>query len=184
MSCQHRQALIVEPDGTILFRNQAADMELASQQMLRENKGRLIAATPDAQKLLAALAPPSARSMHKGFDAFLTDASGRMLHVTWAALEQAGEEIGSPTLLLLREPEAALTTPLASAATLYQLTTSEIQVLGQVLQGHALTDTAEILGLARSTVKTYLDAIYRKTQTNRQAELVARIMSLASPLKR
>jgi DNA-binding CsgD family transcriptional regulator len=33
-------------------------------------------------------------------------------------------------------------------------------------------------------VKTHLDAIYRKTQTNRQAELVTRIMSLASPLKR
>jgi DNA-binding CsgD family transcriptional regulator len=124
------------------------------------------------------------RKVPTGLDAFLTDASGRTLHVTWAGLEQAGEEIGSPVLLLLREPEAALTTPLASAASLYQLTTAEIQVLGQVLQGNALADVADILGLARSTVKTYLDAIYRKTQTNRQAELVSRIMSLATPLRR
>jgi DNA-binding CsgD family transcriptional regulator len=79
---------------------------------------------------------------------------------------------------------AALTTPISSAASLYQLTTAEIQVLGQILQGHALADIADILGLARSTVKTHLEAIYRKTQTKRQAELVSRIMSLTSPLKR
>jgi DNA-binding CsgD family transcriptional regulator len=177
-------ALIVEPDGTILFRNQAADAELASQQVLREHNGRLMAMTPNAMKLLAALASLVDGRARKGFDAFLTDATGRTLHVTGTGLEQAGEEIGSPILLLLREPEAALTTPLASAAALHQLTTAEIQVLGQVLQGHALADVADILGLARSTVKTHLDAIYRKTQTNRQAELVSRIMSLASPLRR
>ncbi len=177
-------ALIIERDGTILLRNRAADEELASQQALREYNGCLKAVTPDAAKLLAGLSLSNGRRIRKGFDAFMTDATGRILHATWAGLEQAGEEIGSPILLLLREPEAALTTPLASAAALYQLTTSEIQVLGQILQGLALGEIADILGLARSTVKTHLDAIYRKTQTNRQAELVSRIMSLVSPLRR
>jgi DNA-binding CsgD family transcriptional regulator len=176
-------ALIIDRDGTIRFRNRAADEELASQHALREHNGALRAVTPDAAKLLAGLSLPSDHRMRKGFDAFLTDIAGRTLHATWARLEQAGEEIGSPILLLLREPETVLMTPLASAATLYQLTTAEIQVLAQVLQGHALAEIADILGLARSTVKTHLDAIYRKTQTNRQAELVSRIMSLASPLR-
>jgi DNA-binding CsgD family transcriptional regulator/PAS domain-containing protein len=176
--------LIVEPDGTILFRNHAADAELAAHHVLGEHNGRLTAVTPEALKFLAALASTLGRKTRKGLDAFLADAAGRTLHVTGAALEQAGEEIGSSILLLLRQPEAALKTPLASAASLYQLTMAEIQVLGQVLQGHVLADVADILGLARSTVKTHLDAIYRKTQTNRQAELVSRIMSLASPLKR
>jgi DNA-binding CsgD family transcriptional regulator/PAS domain-containing protein len=177
-------ALIVESDGTILFRNQAADAELASQQLLREHNRRLMGRTPEAAKLVNALVSFGAGRIPQGIDVFLSDAAGRTIHVTGAALEQAGEEIGSPILLLLREPEAALTTPLSSAAALYQLTTGEIQVLGQVLQGHTLADTADILGLARSTVKTHLEAIYRKTQTNRQAELVSRIMSLASPLQR
>jgi DNA-binding CsgD family transcriptional regulator len=177
-------ALIIEPSGTILFRNKAADTELATQQVLREHRGRLLGVPMEAVRLLASLASPTARKAQTGLDVFLTDTTGRTLHVTWAELEQAGAEIGSPILLLLREPEAALTTPLASAATLYQLTTAEIQVLGQVLQGNALADVADILGLARSTVKTHLDAIYRKTQTNRQAELVSRVMSLATPLRR
>ncbi|MEZ0167490.1 helix-turn-helix transcriptional regulator [Microvirga sp. TS319] len=177
-------ALIIEPDGTILFGNHAADAELATRQVFREHKGRLVAVTPESLKFMAALSSPASRLSQKGLDALLVDATGRMLHVTWAELEQAGEEVGSPLLLLLREPEAVLTTPLSSAAALFHLTTAEIQVLGQVLQGHALADVADILGLARSTVKTHLDAIYRKTQTNRQAELVSHIMSLASPLKR
>jgi DNA-binding CsgD family transcriptional regulator len=176
-------ALIVEPDGTILFRNLAADAELASQRALRESNGRLMGMTTDALKLMSALASLSTSKAQKGIDVFLTDAAGRTLHITGAGLEQAGKEIGGSILLLLRELEAALTTPLSTAASLYQLTTAEIQVLAQVLHGHALADTADILGLARSTVKTHLDAIYRKTQTNRQAELVSRIMSLASPLR-
>jgi DNA-binding CsgD family transcriptional regulator len=176
-------ALIIEPDGAILFRNQAADTELSTRQVFRANKERLVAVTPDARKFMAALASPISRQSQKGLDAFLTDSTGRSLHVTWAELDQAEEEVGSPILLLLREPKAALTTPLSSAAALYHLTTAEIQVLGQVLHGHALADTADILGLARSTVKTHLEAIYRKTRTNRQAELVSRIMSLASPLR-
>jgi DNA-binding CsgD family transcriptional regulator/PAS domain-containing protein len=177
-------ALIIDPDGTILFRNRAADMELATRQIFREHRGHLLAVTPEAGNLLAALSSPAAPGIQKGLDALLTDATGRTLHVTGAELEQAGEEVGSPILMLLREPEAALTTPLSSAASLYHLTTAETQVLGQILQGHSLADVADLLGLARSTVKSHLDAIYRKSATNRQAELVARIMSLASPLKR
>ncbi|MBQ0822299.1 helix-turn-helix transcriptional regulator [Microvirga sp. HBU67558] len=175
-------ALIVEPDGTVLFRNRAADQELASQKLLRDHNGRLVGVTPEAVRLLGMLGSFSTGRTHHGIDAFLTDSAGRTMHATGAALDQAGEEIGSPILVLLREPEAAFTTPLASAASLYRLTIGELQVLGQVLQGHTLADAADILGLARSTVKTHLEGIYRKTQTNRQAELVSRIMSLASPL--
>lgn len=177
-------ALIIEPDGRILFCNEAAARELATRQFMREHKGRLIAVTPEAMKVLTNLSSAPTRKSQKGLDALLTSSEGRTLHVTWAELEQAGEEIGSPILVLLRQPETALITPLSSAASLFHLTTSEIQVLGQVLQGHALSEAAEILGLARSTVKTHLDAIYRKTQTNRQAELVSRVMALASPIKR
>jgi len=176
-------ALIVEPDGTILFRNRAADDELATKRVLLEHANRLLAVGAESQKLLAMLAAPAERKARRGLDALLTDATGRNVHVTCAELEQAGNEMGSPILLLLREPDAALVTPLGTAATLYRLTTSEIQVLGQLLQGRSLIEIADILGLARSTVKTHLDGIYRKTQTNRQAELVSRVMSLVSPIQ-
>lgn len=177
-------ALIIGPNGTILFCNQAAEAELAQARVFREHDHRLIPVTSEGRRFMASLASAPDRARQKGLDANLTDATGRTLHVTWVALEQVGEEIGSPVLILLREPETALETPLSAAVSLYHLTTGETQVLGQVLHGRTLAETAEILGVARSTVKTHLDAVYRKTQTNRQAELVSRIMNLASPLRR
>jgi DNA-binding CsgD family transcriptional regulator len=101
----------------------------------------------------------------------------------WASLDQAGEELGSPLLLLLRELDAELQTPLATTRNLYHLTTGETQVLAQVLNGRSLSEAAEVLGVARSTVKSHLDAIYRKTNTHGQTELVHLVMSLASPLR-
>ena len=56
-------------------------------------------------------------------------------------------------------------------------------MLAQVLNGHTLAEAAAILGVARSTVKSQLDAIYRKTNTHRQADLVRLVMSLTSPLR-
>jgi DNA-binding CsgD family transcriptional regulator len=68
-------------------------------------------------------------------------------------------------------------------AAIFRLTPSETAVLTHVLNGLTLAETAEILGVARSTAKTHLDAIFRKTDTRRQAELVRLVMGLASPLE-
>lgn len=38
--------------------------------------------------------------------------------------------------------------------------------LAQILKGVTLSTPAEMLGIARSTVKSHLDAIYGKTGTN------------------
>ena len=120
----------------------------------------------------------------RGHDVVLWDAAGQTLQLSWVELDQGSEGLGSPTLLLLREPEAELTTPLSNVAAFYHLTTGETQVLAQVLNGHTLAEAAAILGVARSTVKSQLDAIYRKTNTHRQADLVHAVMNLASPLRR
>jgi DNA-binding CsgD family transcriptional regulator len=177
-------AIIVEADGRIRFANSTAQAELERGSLMRESKGRLVGQTPEALKLLGEISVPGSPRHQRGRDALLKEASGRTLHATWASLDQAEEELGSPTLLLLREPEAELKTPLAAAHSLYRLTTGETQVLAHVLNGHSLGEVAEILGVARSTAKSHLDAIYRKTNTHRQADLVHAVMSLTSPLRR
>jgi DNA-binding CsgD family transcriptional regulator/PAS domain-containing protein len=177
-------AIIVEADGRIRFANSTAQAELERGSLVRESRGRLVGQTPEALKLLGEISVPGSPRHQRGRDALLKEVGGRTLHATWASLEQAEEELGSPTLLLLREPEAELKTPLAAAHSLYHLTTGETQVLAQVLNGHSLGEAAEILGVGRSTVKSHLDAIYRKTNTHRQADLVHAVMSLASPLRR
>ncbi|HEY8567181.1 MAG TPA: LuxR C-terminal-related transcriptional regulator [Beijerinckiaceae bacterium] len=175
-------ALIVEPQGVIRFRNNQAERELSRGDIIREHQGRLVGMTGEASRLLATVTAAKPRNARRGLDALLSSDAGRELHVTWAEVERVGEELGSPTLILLREPEATLNTPLSSAARLYRLTNAECQVLAQVLKGQSLQEIAEILGVARSTVKSHLESLYRKTETRRQAELVRSVMSLSSLL--
>jgi DNA-binding CsgD family transcriptional regulator len=176
-------ALILEPQGTIRFLNPPAQAELARGTLLRDSRNRLIGVTPDAVQLVARLSAGTAGGSNRGHDVLLKDTAGRALQVSWVELDRDGGSLGSPTLLLLREPGAELTTPLSNAAGFYHLTTGETQVLAQVLNGHTLVEAAEILGVARSTVKSHLDVIYRKTNTHRQADLVRLVMSLTSPLR-
>ena len=63
------------------------------------------------------------------------------------------------------------------------LTRAEAQVLASALNGNSLAEVARSLGVARSTVKSHFDAIYRKTCTSRQAELVRLAMGFVSPLR-
>ncbi len=176
-------ALIVDADATILFRNAAANAELAQARIVREHGKRLLGMTPEAVKLLDTLSAAEGRKRQRGLDARLVDETGRVVHATWTMLNATEQGPESPVLLLLRQPEAALETPLSSAAALFALTAGETQVLAQLLHGRTLVAAAEILGVARSTVKSHLDTIYGKTRTNRQSELVTLVMSLASPLR-
>jgi DNA-binding CsgD family transcriptional regulator/PAS domain-containing protein len=176
-------ALIVDEAGRIRFANTAAQAELTGGSLLRESKGRLVGQTSEARRLLGEITPVRSAPHQRGRDVILKEASGRTFHLTWAKLDRVAEEIGSPTLLLMREPHAELKTPLSAAHDLFHLTPGETQVLAQVLGGRSLADAADVLGVARSTAKSHLDAIYRKTGTNRQNELVRLVMSLASPMR-
>jgi DNA-binding CsgD family transcriptional regulator len=69
------------------------------------------------------------------------------------------------------------------AAEIFGLTAAEIQTLAQILEGRSLDEAGQVLGIARSTVKSHLDDIFAKSGTRRQAELVARVMGLATTVR-
>ncbi len=175
-------AFIVEPTGKLLFCNGSGNDELRSQRVFRDSQGRLIGTTPEAMAFVAHLQSGTRAPHASGYDTRLVTARGT-LHATWVLLEQAGQELGSPILVLVRDPEADLRTPLIAAASVYGLSAGEAQVLAQVLNGHTLAEAAALLGVARATVKTQLDAVFRKTGTRRQSELVRQVLNLTSPLQ-
>jgi DNA-binding CsgD family transcriptional regulator len=174
-------AFIVEPDGRIRYCNVTAQAEFECGNLFRVAKGRLIGATAEASRLLTGLR--DADNRQRGRDALLTDPAGRTVHATWAILDRAGEELGSPILILLRHPEPELRSPIAVATAAFKLTRAETQVLAQILEGHTLAEAASILGVARSTVKTHLEAIYAKTGTHRMNDLVRLAVGLVTPLR-
>jgi DNA-binding CsgD family transcriptional regulator len=60
----------------------------------------------------------------------------------------------------------------------YSLTAGEVRVLEAVLRVNGVKAVAERLGLSRSTVKTHLHRLFRKTGTGRQTDLVKRVVGL------
>ena len=64
----------------------------------------------------------------------------------------------------------------------YKLTPMELRVLFAIVQVGGVSEAAEALGIAASTVKTHLQRLFGKTGTERQADLVKLVASYISPL--
>jgi len=70
----------------------------------------------------------------------------------------------------------ALVPPLPDPGADFGLTRAELQVAALLAQGKTLLQIAADLGISRATVAFHLRHIFQKTDTNRQAELVAMLL--------
>lgn len=59
------------------------------------------------------------------------------------------------------------------------LTPAEARLATLMLKPMSLQETARHLGISLETARTHLKALFAKTQTNRQAELVLRLLATA-----
>jgi DNA-binding CsgD family transcriptional regulator len=59
----------------------------------------------------------------------------------------------------------------------FGFTTAELRILMMLMEGNTRNQIALDLGLSIATVKTHLQALFRKTGTSRQADLVRAVMS-------
>ena len=64
----------------------------------------------------------------------------------------------------------------------FELTPTELRVLLSIVEVGGVPETAEILGIAETTVKTHLHRVFSKTGTNRQADLVKLAAGFSNPL--
>ncbi len=75
-----------------------------------------------------------------------------------------------------------ISSPPEAIAKAYKLTPMELRVLLAVVGIGGVPDVAEVLGIAETTVKTHLGALYKKIGCSRQADLVKIIGGFFSPL--
>ena len=61
---------------------------------------------------------------------------------------------------------------LAAHSHLFDLSAREIDVAKALLDGHSLESLAVLLGISRNTARNHLQALFEKTQTNRQSHLM------------
>ena len=82
-------------------------------------------------------------------------------------------------LLVLHDPSTAPMHSIAAVQDLYRLTEAETEVLQALAAGRSVEEIAKQRGNAPATVRTQLKALYRKTRTSRQAELLRLVLPAA-----
>jgi DNA-binding CsgD family transcriptional regulator len=175
--------LIVDGARRPIYANPRAERELARGMVLHLTAGHLRGATERAERALRrALGEEGHRN--GGVEASLAGADGEEWLLFAVGLElQSSSANDRPTMLVMRAPRESTRRPIAIAARVFGLTPAQVQVLAFLAQGHAPDAIADILGISVSTVRSHLLELFAKSGTSRQGELIARTLSLASPLR-
>lgn len=81
--------------------------------------------------------------------------------------------LGARLLLVISDLGAAPAAPGERLAAVFRLSPAEARLAGHLLEGRSLDRCADALGVSRETVRAQLKAIFSKTETHRQGELIA-----------
>lgn len=176
--------VVVTADRLVVEANSFADELLSQGDGLSIVGGRLSASASASQRALAqAIDSALGRGVRSGRSLTCERISGRpsfVMHVV--PLDPADTAIRSRPLatVLIIDPARESHSPAATLRQLYGMTAAEAAVACLALHGQGVPTISEQLSLSPTTVRTHLRAIFSKTRTHRQAELV-RLLSTVIP---
>lgn len=187
-------AFLLQAGGRVAHANAAAlRMERAGAIARRDRGGRLHLTDPQADRIVHdGIAAIQRRSAEAAPDLIaLRDPDGGAGHLAMLVpfgvnlSEQAEHWLAAAgdlpiALLLVRGPESASRSPGDLLAKLYRLTPAEAALASALADGSSLADYADGRGLSQNTVRNQLRAVFFKTGTSRQGELVALIGRLSA----
>lgn len=175
---QHPTPLwLLDGDTRVLYANQAAQQRLGQKKpAFHEVFGRLHCRQHDAR--LQSLVRQAAPRQGKGQAGWLAldDDSGLELLVTPVPAEAGFNQSFQRPLALLTLLDAHRQSSLLGE--LFGLTPAEQRLGDLLVRGLTPEQCAERLGTSINTVRSQLRALFRKTRTNRQAELVSLLVRL------
>jgi len=180
--------MLVDREGRPIIRNRTADRLIASNDGLSISAGRLRAATPsdDAvlQRLLAeAIAGRRPSGRRERGMAISRPSDKRAFPVLIAPLlesepgDAAEDAVAS---VIFGDPDERQAISPAVIRTFYDLTPAEAEIVALLVDGASLEEAAKRRGVAVNTVRSQLKAVFAKTDTRRQGELVRLVLTGAA----
>lgn len=177
-------AFVTTPGSRLLRTNAAADRLLALRDGVHSSQDGLRASHAEDNRLLRrdiAHALPAVRGARWQRMTRLRRPSGKqpLLAIVGPIVARMAEPLGlasEQVLLLVRDPE---TRPSILPHTLCRalgLTLAESRMLSLLVQGLSLAEAAEKLGISQHTARNQLKAVFSKTDTHRQSDLVRRVL--------
>jgi len=173
----HLPLMVVDASGRIQMANAGAEAALARHASLRMTRGRLAVSGRDSARWSALLvaactATPRVAGGMRLQSGSGPDATQILMTPLPPGWSPSNRDSGPLALILLQDQQHPHEMPAALLQQLYSLTPSELRVARGISRGEAPRDTAQRLGVSIATVRTQLSAVFQKTGTSRQAELV------------
>ncbi|NVN52971.1 hypothetical protein HLY00_4939 [Mycolicibacterium hippocampi] len=176
--------VVLTTDRLVVEANSVADDLLAQHDGLAIRGGTLVASAPRAQRTLARLIDQAlAHGLRSGGSLTCERPSGRRSFVVHVVpLDATATDIKSRPLamVLIIDPTRESRPAADVLRQLYGMSRAEAAVACLALHGQGVPAISEQLILSSTTVRTHLRAIFSKTGTHRQAELV-RLLSTVIP---
>jgi DNA-binding CsgD family transcriptional regulator len=178
-------------DGRVLFMNSAASQQTRTSGALCLSNNRFVPNDPKAARIFArALSGSESDRIGEaphGHTLALPSRDGPGIFATILRLQietaDAAAPRGGTTAIFIQDPSALRPCPGEAFARLYGLTRCELRVALSLMRCCTLRDVAMTLGVALQTVKTHLQHIFQKTNTSRQADLLALMWRASSPAR-
>jgi DNA-binding CsgD family transcriptional regulator len=182
---------LVTADGRLVHANASGRLMLANGDLVRSLDGSFTLYNRQAEQTLndifAAAENGDGAVGARGIDVPFQSGDGKrfvahVLPLTSGERRRAGTKYSAVAAVFVREASIEGSMPLDAMARHYGLTPAETRVLFGVLNVGGITEMAPVLGISENTVKTHLQRVFEKTNTNRQADLVKLAAGFASPL--
>lgn len=176
--------LLLDRSGRLLFANSSGREFLASGRGLSSARGRLTASNlTETLRLNVAIEHlcSSSRSDKQTTPVLaIKRRNKRPLMITLASADaKHGGEGGEIIVARVFDPEHDLSEIIGPACRYYGLSPGEARLTRYIAEGHTLAAAAAVMGVREQTARSYLKQIFLKTETNRQAELVALMLRSA-----
>jgi DNA-binding CsgD family transcriptional regulator len=186
LSSLHIGLVVCGVTGEVLGTNQTAEVILETRDGLERSPDGLLCAIPEDGQPLAEIVQQVAAGTYLG----RFERNDAVLSIRRGARRR-------PLTVLVRANEAAVTEPAVTEAAvlvmildsalsvraigselrqLYGFTSTEARLANLLMEGGALEDCCQELGISRSTGCTHLRRIFKKTRVHRQSELVALLL--------
>ena len=159
---------VIGGGGAIVHANARARAILASDDILCEVSGRLLAT--DSQSRPALRDALIAATLGDASAALSLTSRGGTRHLIHVAPLRASERCAAVVFVAGATFEASSCPDLIRCA--YRLTPTELRVLFAIVEFGGVPEVAAVLGIANTTVRTHVGRLFSKTGTNRQADLV------------
>jgi len=175
--------LVTGATGQLLLANRTAERILKTRDGLELTGSGVVRtsmkSTPSLNTLMESVANPEVTGARDSVVALRRPSGKRALTAVVRAVDgmPAKEDPMTPaTLLFILDPEIPVETVEAELRQLYGLTSMEACLANLLMQGKALDECCDTLGIRRSTARTHLQHLFEKVGVQRQSELVSLLL--------